>query len=142
MNSDVVSGVRRYVGKEHKMKNILHKCLHLFPFTFILLVALVLTACSSGNGTTSTTISSPVSGSYVSLVNLAFSPATLTVKVGTTITWTNNDSMTHTVTSDNGVFDSGNLTPGQTFSYTFNNTGTFTYHCVIHSYMKGTIIVQ
>jgi plastocyanin len=124
------------------MKNILHKCLHLFPFTFILLVALVLTSCSSGNGTTSTTTSSPVSGSYVSLVNLAFSPATLTVKVGTTITWTNNDSMTHTVTSDNGVFDSGNLTPGQTFSYTFNNAGTFTYHCVIHSYMKGTIIVQ
>ena len=124
------------------MKNILHKCLHLFPFTFILLVALVLTACSSGNGTTTAATSSPVSGSYVSLVNLAFSPATLTVKVGTTITWTNNDSMTHTVTSDNGVFDSGNLTPGQTFSYTFNNAGTFTYHCVIHSYMKGTIIVQ
>jgi plastocyanin len=124
------------------MKNILHKFLHLFPFTFILLVALILTACSSGNGTTTAATSSPVSGSDVYLVNLAFSPATLTVKVGTTITWTNNDSMTHTVTSDNGVFDSGNLAPGQTFSYTFNNAGTFTYHCVIHTYMKGTIIVQ
>jgi plastocyanin len=64
------------------------------------------------------------------------------VKAGTTVTWTNNDSTTHHVASDTGVFDSGNLSPNTTFSYTFNNAGTFPYYCTIHTYMTGTIIVQ
>ena len=112
------------------------------------LVALVvggLVACGSGyGGNPSTTTSSPpaTSGNAVTISNFAFSPGSLAVAKGTTVTWTNKDATTHTVASDNGVFNSGDLAPNGTFSYTFNNTGTFAYHCAIHTYMKGTIIVQ
>jgi plastocyanin len=71
-----------------------------------------------------------------------FDPTTITVSIGTTIKWTNKESVTHTVTSDSGVFNSGNLTQSQTFSFTFNTAGTFPYHCIYHSNMKGTVIVQ
>ena len=74
--------------------------------------------------------------------NFAFSPATITVAIGTTITWTNQDSAAHTVTSDSGVFDSGSISQGKTFSYTFNEKGSFNYHCTFHPNMKGTVIVQ
>jgi plastocyanin len=78
----------------------------------------------------------------VTIVNFAFSPATLNVQVGRTVTWTNQDSTTHRVASDSGVFDSGNLVQSATFSYTFNNAGTFAYHCAIHTYMTGNIVVK
>lgn len=71
-----------------------------------------------------------------------FAPATLTVPVGTTVTWTNNDVTAHTTTSDNGVWDSGTLNPGASYSFTFMTKGTFGYHCTIHSFMKGTVVVQ
>lgn len=77
----------------------------------------------------------------ISIANLAFSKPALTVAVGTTVTWMNNDNVTHTVTSDNGTFDSGNLNPGSSFSYTFNTAGTYSYHCKIHTYMTGVITV-
>ena len=117
-------------------------------FTIIAILTVVLMMGGTGCSTSKTTTPAPTNtttaaaSNTINIVNFTFTPGTLTVKAGTTVTWTNNDSMTHTVTSDNGVFDSGNLTPGQTFSYTFNNAGKFTCHCVIHSYMKGTIIVQ
>ncbi|HWP61778.1 MAG TPA: cupredoxin domain-containing protein, partial [Candidatus Paceibacterota bacterium] len=78
----------------------------------------------------------------VSIANMAFNPQTITVQRGAMITWINNDSMQHTVTSDNGFFGSGTLSLGQSYSYTFLNPGTYTYHCSIHPYMTGTIIVQ
>jgi plastocyanin len=62
--------------------------------------------------------------------------------VGTTVTWTNNDSVTHTVTADAGAFDSGALSPGHTYSFTFRTSGTYSYHCSIHRSMTATIIVQ
>jgi plastocyanin len=78
--------------------------------------------------------------------SFAFSPATLTIKAGTTVTWKNNTSVGHTVTSDDGKsFDSGTSNPiatGATFSFTFTTPGTFAYHCEIHPFMKATIIVQ
>lgn len=77
----------------------------------------------------------------VSISNFSFQPQTLQVKVGSTVTWANNDATSHTVTSDTGVFDSGTLTPGGSFSFTFTQAGTFAYHCNIHPNMKGTIIV-
>jgi len=78
----------------------------------------------------------------VTIQNFAFSPASLTIKKGETVTWTNKDSTAHTVTSDNNVFSSNPLNNGQTFSFTFNNAGTFPYHCNIHPMMKATITVQ
>jgi plastocyanin/predicted lipoprotein with Yx(FWY)xxD motif len=79
--------------------------------------------------------------SSVQIANFAFAPASLTVKVGATVTWTNADSTTHTVTADGGSFDSGHLASGATFKHTFAKAGTYTYHCAIHASMTGTITV-
>ncbi len=108
-----------------------------------LVVPLFFACTSSTTPATNPAKTAPApSGNAVTMSNFAFSPATLTVKAGTTVTWTNKDSATHTATSDTGAFDSGNLSKGATFSYTFNTSGTFAYHCTIHPSMKGTIIVE
>lgn len=80
-------------------------------------------------------------GSTVSIMNFSFMPSSMTVRAGTTVTWTNHDSMNHTVTSDSGLFNSGLLAKDQSYRYTFQNAGTYTYHCTPHPNMKGTIIV-
>jgi len=76
----------------------------------------------------------------VAIQNFAFDPADLAVKAGDTVTWTNNDSAPHQIKSD--VFNSPSLSKGQTFSFTFQNAGTFDYSCAIHPSMKGRIIVR
>jgi plastocyanin len=70
-----------------------------------------------------------------------FSPASLTVAVGDTVTWTNADDSPHTVTASGGAFDSGNLDAGQSFSHTFDEAGSFTYVCLYHDEMVATITV-
>ena len=110
----------------------------------------LLAGCGGGTTTTAPTntpttasTSTPASnGNSVTIMNFAFSPATLTVKTGTKVTWTNNDSITHTVTADQGAFDSGDLSPGNSFSFTFTKAGTYSYHCNIHHNMMATIVVQ
>ena len=78
----------------------------------------------------------------VSIKNFAFNPSSLSVKVGTKVTWTNSDTVPHTVTSDSGsLLKSSTLSPGQSFSFTFTSPGSDSYHCAIHSMMKGTITV-
>jgi plastocyanin len=92
--------------------------------------------------------SAQVSSASVSIQSMSFTPATITVKAGTIITWTNNDSADHTVTSDTNLFTSGQInapglyTSGGSFSYTFTAAGTYPYHCSYHSSMKGTVIVN
>lgn len=78
----------------------------------------------------------------VTIANFAFGPTALQVAAGTTVTWTNNDSAAHTVTADDGSFDSGNLAPGQSFTFTFDQSGSFTYHCSYHPNMVASIVVQ
>ncbi len=78
----------------------------------------------------------------VEIAGFAFVPATITIPVGTTVTWFNKDSAAHTVSSREGVFDSGNLSGGATFSYTFDQNGSFEYYCKFHPYMKGEVIVE
>jgi amicyanin len=78
----------------------------------------------------------------VTIQNFAFSPASLTIKKGETVTWTNQDSAPHQIASDNGKFQGPSFSKGQTYSFTFNDTGTFPYHCTIHPMMKATIVVQ
>jgi amicyanin len=135
------------------------KRLRVALFCLVALSALVfLAACGGATATTGTTdtpapaatqagnaqtvmIITDSSGSF------AFSPATLTIKVGTTVTWKNTTSAPHTVTSDDGKsFDSGTGNPiaaqTGTYSFTFSTAGTFKYHCEIHPFMKATIIVQ
>ena len=100
------------------------------------------TATPTANPTptpTPTTASS--SGNSVSIMNFSFTPNSLTVKVGTKVTWTNHDSVTHTVTANQGAFNSPVL-PGSSISFTFTKAGTYAYHCMIHPYMMATIVVQ
>lgn len=78
----------------------------------------------------------------VNIEDFSFNPATITIKKGTVVTWIQKDSVKHTATSDDGIFDSGLLSKGQTWSYTFNEAGIFKYHCTPHPYMKGTIVVE
>ncbi len=80
-------------------------------------------------------------GTQASIAGMAF-PSSLTVAAGQPITWTNDDSVNHTVTSDNGLWDSGQLAPGHTFTLTLTKPGTYTYHCSNHPFMQGTIVVQ
>ncbi len=77
----------------------------------------------------------------VAIKNFSFQPSSLTVPIGSTVTWTNQDSVEHTSTSDTGAWDSGGIAPGQSFQHTFTAAGTFTYHCMIHPFMHGTIVV-
>src|SRR5215212_707133 len=77
----------------------------------------------------------------VQVVDFAFEPGTVTVPVGATVIWTNTGSRSHTVTADDGSFDSGRLDPGEQFSQTFDQPGTFPYHCGFHSQMQGSIVV-
>lgn len=86
--------------------------------------------------------SKAVATDTVAIQNFAFSPETITVKVGAKVTWTNKDSAAHTVTgdSDDGPA-SGTLAQGASYSFTFNKAGTFSYECSIHPNMKGTVIV-
>lgn len=82
----------------------------------------------------------------VTIQNYAYGPPSVTIPVGSTVTWTNQDSgVDHTTTSDASsavAWDSGNLAPGAAYSVTFTQPGTFTYHCSIHPFMTGTIVVQ
>jgi plastocyanin len=88
----------------------------------------------------------PAAGNAVAIQNFAFAPQTLTVKVGTKVTWTNNDSAPHTVTSTDGpstsasttgLFDSGQMASGDAFSFTFTEAGTYYYVCTLHATMAS-----
>ena len=81
-------------------------------------------------------------GTSVSIQDFSFQPATLSVPVGASVTWTNNDTTSHTVTADDGSFDSGPVAPGMTFTQVFATAGTFTYHCKIHPSMTASITVR
>jgi len=99
---------------------------------FVAIIALMIASCKSD---------SSIIATGVTLSGMTFSPKSLSVTAGTTVTWTNKEAITHTVTSDAVLFDSGDLTNGKTYQYTFSTVGTFPYHCKYHSGMTGTIIV-
>lgn len=132
----------------------------------LLVFGLILTACGGGSSTTgaatptattaaataTTASASPTpSGSQASVKmtgslasGFAFTPASITIKVGTTVVWTNATGTIHTSSSDAGsavTWDSSIINPGGTFSFTFTQVGTFHYHCNIHPTMHGTIVV-
>lgn len=104
------------------------------------------TPTTAGTGTTAaapgTTAAGAASGAQVTIKGFAFDPATITVKVGDSVTWTNQDSTNHTVTADNGEFKSSDIAQGATFTFKFDKAGTVTYHCSIHPTMKATVVVQ
>jgi plastocyanin len=120
-------------------------------------IALIAAACGSAGASTTTPAASATAGSQTAAVvirNFAYVPQKITVNVGATVTWTNTDSVQHTVTSADGLgtnasvtplFDSGLLGTGQTFSHTFTKPGTYFYECTIHHTlpaMHGEVIVK
>jgi plastocyanin len=99
-------------------------------------------ACDGGDAT-STTSAPAAQEQTVEIADLAFAPEELTVAVGSEVTWVNRDpDLPHTATSDDEVFDSGNLTEGDEFSHTFDEAGTFAYFCQVHPTMRGTVVVE
>jgi len=80
----------------------------------------------------------------ITVDNFAFGPATLTVPVGTTVTWTNHDDEPHTVVNDGNPrsFKSGALDTGDTFAFKFDKPGTYKYFCSIHPHMTGVVVVK
>ncbi len=85
----------------------------------------------------------PAKAIEVSIKNFKFSPSSVTVKKGTTVTWTQEDGTSHTVTVDRGDGpDSPVLKKGETYSYKFEKAGTYKYHCTPHPNMKGTVVVE
>ena len=127
------------------------------PLAGILLLAGCGTSTSTSSGTNTaapTTTAAPAgttsSNSSVAQVKITeqdekygFAPATLTVAKGTRVEWSNTTDAPHTVTSDSGTtLASSMINPsGGSFSFTFSQPGTYTYHCTVHPYMKGTIVV-
>ena len=85
----------------------------------------------------------PVATTKISIQNYAFTPASITVKKGASVTWTNDDTVTHTAAENDGKDgpSSPELAPGKTYSFTFNKVGTFNYHCSLHAYMTGVVTV-
>lgn len=79
---------------------------------------------------------------FISIANFAFAPASISVNAGDTVTWTNKDSMGHSVVADGGGFQSSVLNQDQSFSHVFSSAGTFSYHCGLHPSMKGTVTVK
>lgn len=78
----------------------------------------------------------------VSIQNAQYSPATVTIKAGQTVLWTNNDDRDHTVVAADGSFKSGNIGPGQSFTHTFGKPGRYKYACSYHPRMKGEVVVS
>lgn len=116
-------------------------------FLTSLLFALLFTGCkkdsdnnnnNGGDGTTG----GGAKPNEVSISGFAFSPSSLTVTSGTTITWTNKDSAPHTVTADDNSFTSSTLNQGDTYVHKFTSAGTVNYHCNIHPSMKASVTVQ
>ncbi len=84
----------------------------------------------------------PVAADHVAIAAFAFGPAAVMVRPGTTVTWTQQDEDQHTVTADDASFASSPLVTGGTYTHTFTAPGTYHYHCAIHPFMHGTVIVS
>ena len=93
---------------------------------------------ASGGGGTPVTI---VSGA-TTMTTTAYTPNPISVGVGGSVTWTNNDTITHTATGNDNSWNSGNIAPGATFTKSFPTAGSYAYHCTLHPGMVGTVVVQ
>lgn len=120
----------------------------IFVLPLLFLGVLVLSGCSLYGGTSKVPVPAnqtpsqamPTTTNVIDIQNFAFNPSVLTVKKGETVTWVNNDSALHQIKSV--TFNSSQLSKGQTFSFTFDDTGNFDYLCSIHPSMSGKIIVE
>ena len=109
----------------------------------ILCGSLIVSACSAAATpvpTAAPTAAASLPPNTFQIKNTTF-PATITVVAGTTVTWANADIEKHTVTADDGSFDSGDVLAGAKYEHAFAAAGTFKYHCIIHESMHGTVTV-
>ncbi|MDT5116407.1 MAG: hypothetical protein QOE30_2146 [Mycobacterium sp.] len=118
---------------------------------FLAVVAAISACSSSKNSQPATTqsassaqsgTSAAAGGTAVSVANFSFSPGTLTVPAGSTVTWTFKDSTDHNVTADDKSFASKNSSSGATYSFHFTKAGTYSYMCTIHPFMTAKVVVQ
>jgi plastocyanin len=119
--------------------------MRLSRLVIVLALVVLVSACGgSSNDTATPQPSKPASSASdtITIQDFKFGPATLTVKHGAKVTVANSDSTTHTATADGGAFDTGDLDPGASKTITLSKAGTYPYHCQIHSFMKGTIVVS
>ena len=111
-----------------------------------LVLAFALAACGGSGGSSSASSGSGGESAQpgaVTIADLAYDPADLSVATGTQVTWTNDDDATHTVTfDDSSVESSGQMKKGDTFSATFDEAGTYSYVCAVHPDMKAKVTVQ
>ena len=122
-----------------KLKNRIMKKRNFFTIGLnMILVGFLFLSCSKNNDNM---VDDPSvsNNNKVYMKNSTFSPASLAFVTGGKVTWINDDNMTHTVTADDGSFNSGDMKPGATFSWTFNTPGTYPYHCIHHRGMTGSI---
>jgi plastocyanin len=103
--------------------------------------ALVLAALGPGALVRAQATAAPKAAT-VTIKGDAFTPATIHVGAGQTVTFVNGDNETHTFTSDTAAFDSKNVDANGHFAHTFTKSGSYPYHCAIHTFMKGTIVVE
>ncbi len=84
----------------------------------------------------------PVGANQVRIQDFGFGPPTLNIAAGTRVTWANSGPSNHTVTANDGSFDSGQILPNARFEFTFSKPGTFAYHCTFHPTMAATVVVS
>ena len=108
----------------------------------LILVGLIVVSIEVFSGCTQKQSPPPVATNTIKIINFTFTPSNITIKVGENVTWINEDSATHQVKEDFGLFLSNPLAKGQSFTYQFTTTGIFNYTCNIHSFMKGKVIVE
>jgi plastocyanin len=108
--------------------------------TFLALAALAVALVAAGHGRAAEPTAHASAAKSVSIVSFAFKPGTLKVKRGARVTFTNTADTTHTASS--GSFDTKRLAPGDSKTIQFSKRGTFAYHCKIHPFMKGKVVVE
>lgn len=104
-----------------------------------------LTTTPAHSSSSASSTSGAVATTAVQIQNYMFTPMVIKVKVGDTVTWTNEDSVHHTVTADKASADAPNgplIGQGESYSFKFTKAGTYTFHCMPHPYMHGTVVVQ
>ena len=109
---------------------------------FIFALGLGMAGLGAGTGNSSASAQQKPETTEVKIDNFSFGPGTLTVPVGTTVTWTNRDDIPHTVVSTEGVFKSKVLDTDEKFSFTFSEAGSYPYFCSIHPKMTGKVVAQ
>jgi len=146
--SEQMTHTRTHRPTPKKVSNDMRLPKLLLPLLALVVVTSILAGCGSGSGhssgpTTTSSSGSAATGSTITIKNFAFSPATLTVSPGAKVTVHNDDSVTHTVSSATSAFNTGDVAPGGTMTFTAPSApGSYPYICQIHQFMHGTLVVS